>query len=187
MDATDLFDNVLPQFFPAHWLDSPGIAFSEFPSRIRIGYVIRGDGNYRYVLDVNLSETGVTIRELHNAALVNLDKLETASISIAKVPGGYEGWIASTNDNFAAVRILLPGVQSIFREELGDGFLISLPHRDDCFCWSRMQSADQQAEHRQRVLRDFVQVDYNLTPDIMTIEDGCFKLVQAQAVPSSDL
>src|SRR5262249_2722469 len=102
----DVISRVLPQFFPAHWLNQPGLVFSEFPSRIRIGYVVRGEGNYSYLCDEEFSGLSATLEEVHAAALENLAKLPSAQLSIGKVPGGAEGWIHATEDNFAAARIL---------------------------------------------------------------------------------
>ena len=99
----DVINRVLPQFFPKHWLDAPSIVFTDFPSRIRIGYILRGDGSYSYILDDEFAGLGISLEELHAAALTNLAGLPSASISIAKVPGGAEGWLHATDDNFAAV------------------------------------------------------------------------------------
>ncbi len=177
----DVFNRVLPQFFPKHWLDAPGIVFTDFPSRIRIGYVLRADGSYSYILDDEFAGLGISLEELHAAALVNLAGLPSASISIAKVPGGAEGWLHATDDNFAAVRILLPDVQREFTEALGEPFLVSLSHRDDCFCWSLAQSQERQQTHIRGALERFLQEDYNLTPDILCYSHECFTLHVAQA------
>src|SRR5258706_15398021 len=118
----DIIDRVLPQFFPKHWLDAPGIVFTDFPSRIRIGYVLRDAGAFSYIVDEKFSGLRLSVEELHAAALANLVRLPSASISIGKVPGGAEGWISATDDNFAAVRILLPSVQREFGEALGEEF-----------------------------------------------------------------
>jgi len=61
----DLLHSVLPQFFPAHWLaDAPDIVAMDFPSRIRIGYVMRGDGGYSYVTRPQMESAEKTISRL---------------------------------------------------------------------------------------------------------------------------
>jgi uncharacterized protein YtpQ (UPF0354 family) len=172
----------LPQFFPAHWLDRPGLVFSDFPSRIRVGYVVRGDGNYSYLCDEEFSALSIPLEDLHAAALTNLAQLPSANISIGKVPGGAEGWISATDDNFAAVRILLPKVQEVFRQQIGEEFLISIPDRDDCFCWSPAQPAERQEKHARDALAAFVQEQYKLTPDILVCSQGSFRLHREQVV-----
>jgi uncharacterized protein YtpQ (UPF0354 family) len=178
----DLISKVLPQFFPAHWSDPPGIVFRDFPSRIRIGYVVRGDDSYSYLCQNEFSDLSIGVEELHAAALTNLADLPSAEISIAKVPGGGEGWIHTTEDNFAAVRILLPNAQEVFCQELGEEFLLTLSHRDDCFCWSLRQAAERQEMHAREAFAAFLGEEYNLTPDILLFSQGRFQLHRRQAV-----
>ena len=185
VNKNDIISQVLPQLFPKHWLDAPGIVFSDFPSRIRIGYVLRGDGGYSFILDNQFAELGISVAELHAAAVANLSRLPSASISIGKVPGGAEGWIQATDDNFAAARILLPEVQREFTEALGEPFLVSLSHRDDCFCWSVAQSPERQQKHIREALERFLQEDYNLTPDILSYSHERFTLHLEQVVAAS--
>lgn len=160
--------------------------FSDFPSRIRVGYVLRGEGNYSYVCEKEFSRLSVTLEELHAAALMNLARLPSAEISIGKVPGGAEGWIHAPEDNFGAVRILLPTVQEIFRQEIGEEFLVTLPHRDDCFCWSLSQATERQEKHAADALAAFLQEDYNLTPDILICSQGRFNLYRQQVIAERD-
>ena len=176
MRKNDVINRVLPQFFPKHWLEEPGIVFSDFPSRIGIGYVLRGEGSYSYIMDEEFARLGISVQELHAAAVANLASLPSASISIGKVPGGAEGWVHATDDNFAAARILLPAVQRQFAEALGEPFLVSLPHRDDCFCWSQAQSQERQQKHFREALERFLEEEYNLTPDILRCSDAHFAL-----------
>lgn len=187
MKKDDVISHVLPQFFPAHWLDRPGLVFSEFPSRIRIGYVIRGEGNYYYLCEEEFSGLSPTLEDVHAAALENMAKLPSAQISIGKVPGGAEGWIHATEDNFAAARILLPKVQQVFRRELGEEFLLTLAHRDDCFCWSPQQSPERQERHAVNALLAFLNEEYSLTPDVLLCSQGRFRLHRQQVVAEPDV
>lgn len=180
MNRDSVIARVLPQFFPAHWLDAPGIVFTDSPSRIRIGYVLRGDGEYSYVMEDHVSKLGVGIDELHSAALDNLARLPSGQVTIGKMPGGAEGWLSATEDNFAAVRILLPAAQQIFQEALGERFLLTIPHRDYCFCWSLTQSSELQESHAREALEDFLEDDYNLTPDVLICAEASFSLYREQ-------
>jgi hypothetical protein len=175
-----LISGALPQFFPAHWLERPGMAFTPFPSRIRIGYVLRQEAAYSYIMDDELAALGLPRPDLHAAALKNLAKLPSASITIGKVPGGAEGWIAATEDNFTAVRILLPEVQREFRDALGEEFLVTLACRDDCFCWSLSQAPERQERHAREAMEAFMAHDYNLSPDILLCRNGGFELHRQQ-------
>jgi hypothetical protein len=181
MTKDEIGARVLPQFFPAHWLEHPGIAFSDFPSRIRIGYVLRNGGSYSHILNEQLNALAIPLSELHESALSNLRQLSSGAMSFGKVPGGAEGWIHATDDNFAAIRILLPEVQQEFARELEEPFLVALSHRDDCFCWSRHQPQDRQQKHIREALERFLVEEYNLTPDVLLFSGGKFSLYIEQA------
>lgn len=178
----DFREEVLPQFFPVAWLhDAPEILFSDFPSRIRVGYVVRNDGAYSYLFNQQLLESGLTIEEVHASALDNLQNLPSGKIRIASVGGAAEGFI-SAEDNFAAARILLPTVRLEFASLLGDDFLATLPDRDQCFCWSQAQDGDRQSRHAAEAVEDFVSEDYNLTPDILLVNPTTFRLFREQDI-----
>ena len=171
---------VLPQFFPASWLDdAPDVVSSSFPSRIRVGYVTRDDGAYSYVMNEQLKLSGLSLEALHSCALHNLSKLPSGRITFATVAGGAEGFISS-DDNFGAARLLLPAVRAEFAARLGEEFLATVPHRDDCFCWSHAQDQDRQSLHAIEALEDFVSEEYNLTPDILRVTITGFSLFKEQ-------
>ncbi len=164
----DLLSDVLPQFFPAHWLeDAPEIVFTMFPSRIRIGYVQRKNNGYSYVMRSALEETGVTLGILHQAALHNLDALSNIQLTIGNTPGGPEAFLNMAEDNFQAARILLPRVQNSLAQELGTEYYVAIPCRDWFICWSKNQSQEWKDKNISGALSDFLNDDYNLTPDIL--------------------
>ena len=70
-----------------------------------------------------------------------------------------QGFIVA-DDNFAAARILLPEFRTALASSLGDPFLVTLPDRDWCFCWSRTQPSERQARHAAEALEDFINEDY---------------------------
>lgn len=181
MRRDEVIARVLPQFLPKHRLNNADNVLSDFPSRIRIGYVVRGNGSYAYLVNDQIKMLGLSIHELHEAAVANLARLPSGAISIAKVPSGAEGWLHATEDNFAAARILLPAAQREFVQELGEPFLLALSHRDDCFCWSQQQSAERQQKNIREALQRFLAEEYNLTPDILLFSDGKFSLYLEQA------
>ena len=180
MQRDQILAHVLPQFFPAHWLEHPGIVFTDFPSRIRIGYVLQDEGRYSYIVEEEFTDLCLPLEELHAAALINLARLPTGAMSIAKIPNGAEGWISATDDNFAAARILLPEAQREFALALGDEFLVSLPHRDDCFCWSLNQPVERHVINTRNALEQFLQNEYNLTPDILLYSPSGFRMHRQQ-------
>ncbi|MBC7852205.1 MAG: DUF1444 family protein [Pirellulaceae bacterium] len=181
MSVSSLRFAVFPQFFPAYRLQhAPDMVFTDFPSRIRIGYVLREPGVYRYVSREEVRGSGLTVAQLHEAALENLGELPFPKLAVARTPGGHEAWLVDDVDNFNAARILLPHVQAEFRKELGEPFLVAIPCRDWFFCWSTQQAAEWQAKNRAEAVSIFRADDYNLTPDIFSFSGGEFSLSLAQ-------
>jgi hypothetical protein len=182
MSLPQLKSSVVPQFFPAHWLaDAPDIVFSDFPSRVRIGYFLRDNGAYSYVMREQLDESGLSVQALHEAAVQNLQSLPFPKLTVAKTPGGPEAWLSDTEDNFNAARILLPELQKALVADLGEPFFAILPCRDWCVGWSMNQAPEWQAKNRAEALRIFHEDDYNLTPDVFQIEGGTFSVSIAQS------
>jgi hypothetical protein len=179
----DLLPSVIPQFFPAHWLeDAPDIAYSEFPSRIRVGYVRRGDGNYSYIMRDMLLNRGLSIQMLHEVALHNLDSLSEIELTIGKTPGGSEAFLRETDDNFQAARILLPRVHKALMRELGEEYFAAIPCRDWFVCWSKNQSDDWQKRNIERARSNFLEDEYNLTPDIFLRSEAGFTMYLEQTI-----
>jgi uncharacterized protein YtpQ (UPF0354 family) len=176
-----MLSELLPQFFPEYWRsDVPDLVFSEFPSSIRIGYLLKMTGGYRYLMRPQLEESGLSLEEVHAAAIRNLDELPLAGVTVGKTPGGSEAWLGDSEDNFHAARILLPRVQQALRDELGESFFVALPCRDWFVCWSKEQASGWQAKNRADVLKTFREDEHRLTPDVLLFSGGSFALALAQ-------
>jgi uncharacterized protein YtpQ (UPF0354 family) len=183
MEDREIQSEVIPQFFPAQWLDeAPDIVHSEFPSRIRIGYVLRVNSGYTYVMRPHLERAGLTLLALHEAALGNLREMELPGLTVGKTPGGSEAFLSDVHDNFRAARILLPEVQQGLVEELGDEFFVAIPCRDWFFCWSKNQASEWQSRNIAQARSNFLEDDYRLTPDILLRSNASFALYTQQEV-----
>jgi len=188
MPVAQLQAEVIPQFFPSHWLKGASdIVFSEFPSRVRIGYVTRANGAYSYVMREQLDKSRLSLHELHETALENLRRLPSPALNVAVTPGGCEAWLADTQDNFNAARLLLPTLQQQLSAKLGEPFAVVMPCRDWFFCWSTEQADEWQAKNRAEALQIFRDDDYNLTPDVLSFADGMFSLNVAQTPDPNSL
>lgn len=177
----NLLRSVLPQFFPAHWLDdAPDVVSTDFPSRIRIGYVVRQDDGYSYVMRPHLESAEVSLHELHEAALFNLRSMAMPELKIGKTPGGPELFLGEAEDNFTASRILLPDLQRVFAEHLGPEFYAAIPSRDWFICWSRNQTDEWQARNIASARETFADDEYNLSPDVFLVSGGQFSLYLKQ-------
>lgn len=173
----DLLDRVLPQFFPAHWLaDAPDLVATDFPSCIRIGYVLSDDGAYSYVMRPQLESAGASREELHDAALRNLHAMPMPELKIGKTPGGPELFLGETDDNFTASRILLPAVQRVIEHHLGPEYFAAIPCRDWFICWSRNQVEEWKLRNAASAKQTFLEDEYNLSPDVFLVSRGEFSV-----------
>ena len=171
-------ESVLPQFFPASWIESTEpMIFSDFPSRVRVGYVNRIEGGYSFLKMSDLESQRVDQTSVHQASLNNLRSFGNIGLKTAKVASGVEGWIVA-DDNFAAARILLPNVQAKLFELLGDPFRFTIPHRDDCFYWSVGQALERQIQHGKNAAREFETDAYNLSPDVFECSKAGIKRIE---------
>ena len=183
MPSLDTFAGAVPQFFPAHWLeDAPDLASTEFISRIRVGYVVGEPGGYSYIMRPALAEAGVSIEELHAYALQNLRARPFGGLTVGQTPGGPEAFLSGVDDNFRAVRILLPNVQAALVQEIGDDFFVALPCRDWFICWSKKQGTEWQNKNIAQARTDFIADDYRLTPDILLRSTAGFSVYLTQNV-----
>jgi uncharacterized protein YtpQ (UPF0354 family) len=178
---TELLSSVLPQFFPAHWLEEAAeLVFTDFPSQIRIGYVIRKQEGYSFLMRRSLEEACVSIDAVHAAAIANLAEMPLNGLTVGKTPGGSEAFLADVEDNFRAVRILLPRVHKVIAQELGYEYFVAIPCRDWFVAWSTTQEREWQQRNMQRAVSDYIDDEYNLTPDILLRSNNGFSLFLAQ-------
>ena len=101
-------ENLLPQFYPCSWKEEFDLFGLDFSPGVCVGLIERVDGGYSFVTKDDLARSGKGFDELFSAALSHLATLtEGVEIHLAKPAGATVAWITS-EDNFAAVRMLLP-------------------------------------------------------------------------------
>jgi hypothetical protein len=164
-------DNLLPQFFPRSWEDEYnafGIAFTE---DVTLGFVNRGDGGYSYLLKADAQALACSHAHLLSESLSNLAQLsDAAEVKIARPPGSTVAWVKA-EDNFIAVRMLLPSVRSKVAKELGERYLFTVPSRDLCLCWAISSPTDLSEKHAREAEEDFASEEYNLSPHVYIYTD----------------
>ena len=181
--SSEVASVVLPQFFPEQWLvDAPEIVHTDFPSRIRIGYVVRGDGGYSYLMREELEASRLTLSQLRERALRKLGALTMPKFHVARTPGGAEAFLSDDVDNFTAVRILLPVVRQALAAQLGAEHYAAIPCRDWFICWSKNQHAEYQEKNLRNAREAFLKDEYHLTPDILEVSGSGFHLHSEQTV-----
>lgn len=161
----------LPQFFPRSWEDERdafGIAFTD---DIALGFVTRELGGYSFLLKTSGRAQGSSPANLLAEALDNLAQMrEGAELKIARPPGSTVAWVKA-EDNFAAVRMLLPTVKSKLAAELGDHYLFTVPSRDLCLFWTASSPVELSKKHALEAQEDYKSEQYNLSPHVYVYTD----------------
>lgn len=62
-----------PQFFPSYWSDDNEVFGIQFTDEISIGFVIREDGGYSYLLKDDFKNLNIKANSLLTLAIKNLD------------------------------------------------------------------------------------------------------------------
>lgn len=163
---------LLPQFLPRAWLDEHDIFGIAFTQDIAIGFVTRENGGYSFLLSEDGGARASSREHLLANALNNLAQMrDGAELKIARPPGSTVIWIKA-EDNFAAVRMLLPSVKSKLVAELGEQYLFTVPSRDLCLFWNASSPTELSAKHALEAQEDYACEKYNLSPHVMSTRRG---------------
>jgi hypothetical protein len=153
----------LPQFFPKSWEAECDVFGMSFTEDVSIGFVVRENGGYSYLLNGDAINNAIDSQILLKESTSNLAELSAgAELKIARPPGAVVAWI-NANDNFAAIRILLPKVLNVFKQELGNFFYFTIPSRDLVLCWNKDAPEDITNKHLDEAAEDFRTEEYNLS------------------------
>lgn len=156
--------DVLPQFFPREWQDAYSIYGIPFTEDVSLGFVVREAGGYSYVLEEDAENT--SLDALLETGLGNLAGFgDNKQLHSASPPGATVIWLTA-DDNFIAVRLLLPKVQEFIRRRLGESFLFTIPSRDQFLAWDLDAPLDTTLKHAQVARADFDSDEYNLSPHV---------------------
>jgi hypothetical protein len=94
-------DRILPQFFPRTWEEESGVYGITFTREVSLGFVVREEGGYSYLLT---DEIMLTREDLLESALGNLRKLdECLEVKLGHPLDTTVLWLEAP-DNFVAVR-----------------------------------------------------------------------------------
>jgi hypothetical protein len=164
-------ENLLPQFYPSSWKEEFNLIGSDFSPGVCLGLIERVDGGYSFVTKDDLAQSGKVFDELLSVAVSHLANLKDGvEIHLAKPMGATVAWLTS-EDNFAAVRMLLPQVKSKLKSELGEHFLFSIPSRDLCLFWNSDAPTLLTEKHAKEASEDFESEEYNLTPNVLVYSE----------------
>jgi uncharacterized protein YtpQ (UPF0354 family) len=164
-------DRIYPMLLPAHGRDSAYETAVHQPliEGLQVAYAIDSDRTITYIPRRQFDKWGVSIDQLHEAAIANLvtrsSRLEVQAGQDAEGRVGI--LLIQTLDGYDASRLLLPTLHQQFREHLGSPFLAAIPNRDILVCCrndpAMLDRVRQQAAH------DFQSMPHSLTERLFLV------------------
>ena len=114
----------------------------------------------------NLKEKDFSQDALLSSSIMNLEKMnKEVEIKLAHPSGSNVIWI-NANDNFIAIRMLLPDVKNFIEKEIGKNFLFTIPSRDIILIWNIDAPKELTEKHRKEAKEDFESEEYSLSPNV---------------------
>ena len=121
---------------PSNWVEDYEIISMSFTKEISIGFVLREESRYSYLLLEEFNNLNINLDKLYELSIYNLEsQIEDCDIKEYKIEGGKMCFWYSENDNFTAVRVLLKKYRNKLNEIFNGEFFFSIPHRDLVSCW----------------------------------------------------
>ena len=162
----------LPQFFPKSWIAEYQVFGMEFTEDVSIGFVRKEEGGYSYMLQDKFSSSSYSENKLLEEGLENLYNLnQNLEVKLAKPKGAVVVWITA-EDNFTAVRLILPKVQKFLRDNIGENFYFTIPSRDLMLCWNADAPNEVTSKHFREAIEDFKAEKYNLSPSVFQYSEN---------------
>lgn len=155
---------ILPQFFPCQWRHDTGVYGIDFADLFSLGFVLREEGGYSYILQDQIHEFDIPPEEFLDASLYNLSSLkEGVQLHIGHPPGATVLWITA-DDNFASVRLLLPKVQEEICNRIGAKFYFTIAARDIVSAWNPDAPVELTKKHLREAREDCESDEHSLSP-----------------------
>ncbi|ABC30320.1 conserved hypothetical protein [Hahella chejuensis KCTC 2396] len=155
-----------PQFCPSNWCDEYGVFGIPFTNEVSIGFVKVIESGYSYLLTSEFDGLGYNRDSLLSSSIDALgDDTSKVHMKVARPTGATVVWLEA-EDNFAAVRMLLPAVQAFVKKHVGDEVLFTIPSRDLVLLWNADAPVSLTNKHRLEAQEDFKNDDYALSPDV---------------------
>jgi len=122
----DVFEQSQPDLYEDWPVAKP------FIGELRELWVIDQPKGFIYITKKALEGYNKSLDILSLTASTNLEKLPgtTDGLQTINMTKGGVSFMWETNDGYDAARLLLPNFNTLFRQQLGESFLVGIPHRD---------------------------------------------------------
>jgi uncharacterized protein YtpQ (UPF0354 family) len=160
-------DQIVPVLKPRNYINPTGptkhLLTTEWLADVLICYAINNKKFFRFVIGEDLTRWQITSQELHDVAIRNLRGLPWPTrLEGSRMHDGGHLIIITTDDSFAASRLLHPDLHKLLSGPLGSPFLVGIPDRSAMICYSNRRSLKQRIARQLR--KDHRTAGYPITP-----------------------
>jgi hypothetical protein len=165
----DLRERIMPIILTEERADDESTVSQPLVEGLRVGYAIDGDRTIAHIPHVQFKEWGVTIDDLHDAAIENLtSRSEAMKADALQDEGGQVYMIVfQTLDGYDASRVLLPTLHSRLSEYLGSPFCAAIPSRDVLLCFR--EDTENVEKLREQIAADHARLPHGITDQLLLV------------------
>lgn len=142
-----------------------------FASNTGLAFVYDTGGGFIYVSSDEAERWGISIRDIHDVAMANLDLTNHGLELEETIPAGETGKVVSTSsgDSYDASRLLSPTLHERLLSLLGPIVYLAAPNRDFLLAWTDSLSDAKKLELAADVTTDSISMPYPKSDDIFVL------------------
>lgn len=173
----EVSDRIMPMLYPEEEADDGLAEFVRISwvAGLSVMFVLDEDDTYRFVHSAMLEDWGLTVDELHQLAMNNLEQFATDNpleVSLVGEDDDPRMLIPVNPDAYNSVRLLGQQLHFRLRQMLGAELVVGIPNRD-FFVAVSLNHPKLIGEIRQQVMKDFQSMHHPLTCRLLVISaDG---------------
>jgi hypothetical protein len=163
-------ERILPMVIGGRGADAlAGIVAQPLVEGLLVAYAIDNDRTITYIPRQRFDAWGISIDDLHRAAIDNLTaRSESLAAHAAQDEDGQVNLILfQTMDGYDASRILLPTLHERLREHLGSPFAAGIPNRDILLCFR--DDDETVSRLAQQIAEDYQRMPHQVTDRLLLI------------------
>jgi hypothetical protein len=165
----ELKDRIMPILISESRADDVSTVSEPLVTGLRIGYAIDGDRTIAHIPQAQFEEWGVTMDDLHDAAIANLSgrSEQMKADALQDEDGQVYMIVFQTLDGYDASRVLLPTLHDRLSEYLGSPFCAAIPSRDVLLCFR--EDTTNVDKLREQIAADHQRLPHGITDQLLLV------------------
>jgi hypothetical protein len=171
---------LLPRLMRREVLAGRGVVLEPFcEPEVAVSLVLAYDGRSRFVRQDELAGWDLDVQ---TALRVSIGRLAERSIKarFARVDADEGPWVfARSRDGLDSARVLLPALHEVLSPDLGETFLLAVPHRDALYACA--DTPELERVIAARAADDFARAPHGVTPRVFRVDAARLSLARPTA------